>query len=258
MKRIFGIIIICVSMVIVNHAYAKLPNHAIGLQLGFNETIFRVNSPTIIQPKDPNILSKDVMDGFKIGCVYDVNFYKGLGCVVSLNYSFGANIQDWQDYYYNERGIWIPQPIYQNKSTTMLHKLDIAFDMQYKIEIAKDTWLLAYTGPTIQGVLALSENNDFRGKIDKKEPIVPIVSHPSKVVQYYNPFNVSWGIGIGFQYEKYFIRGGYDFGLVNPLRVEQFNEMNFNGVNEYKGDDRYVRGRNDQWQIKIGMYLWQK
>ena len=57
MKRILGIIITCVSMVVVNHAYAKLPTHAIGVQLGFNETIFRVNSPSVIQPKDPNIMS---------------------------------------------------------------------------------------------------------------------------------------------------------------------------------------------------------
>jgi hypothetical protein len=58
--------------------------------------------------------------------------------------------------------------------------------------------------------------------------------------------NVTWGIGAGLQYERYFLRGGYDFGLINPYKADQF-----------EGKDIYTRGRFDQWQIKVGMYLWQ-
>ena len=58
--------------------------------------------------------------------------------------------------------------------------------------------------------------------------------------------NVTWGIGAGFQYERYFIRGGYDFGMINPYKAQSFT-----------GYDVYTRGRFDQWQIKLGMYIWQ-
>ena len=52
------------------------------------------------------------------------------------------------------------------------------------------------------------------------------------------------------KYKKYFIRGGYDFGLVNPLRVEQFSEMTFNGVTEYKLPiSEYVLPTKQNWRI---------
>ena len=62
--------------------------------------------------------------------------------------------------------------------------------------------------------------------------------------------NVTWGLGVGFQYDRYFLRGGYDWGLINPYKATQFNVV----VGE--GHPR-TRGRFDQWQIKLGMYFWQ-
>jgi hypothetical protein len=56
--------------------------------------------------------------------------------------------------------------------------------------------------------------------------------------------NVTWGVGAGFQYKRYFLRGGYDFGLINPHKVADYST----GV--------HSRGRLDQWSIKIGMYIW--
>jgi hypothetical protein len=58
--------------------------------------------------------------------------------------------------------------------------------------------------------------------------------------------NVTWGIGAGFQYQRYFLRGGYDFGLINPYKAQSFSNI-----------DVHTRGRFDQWQIKLGMYLWE-
>ena len=59
--------------------------------------------------------------------------------------------------------------------------------------------------------------------------------------------NVTWGLGAGLQYQRYFVRGGYDFGIVNPYKEQMF-----------AGHDIYTRGRFDQWQIKLGIYLWDK
>ena len=51
-------------------------------------------------------------------------------------------------------------------------------------------------------------------------------------------------IGAGFQDKRYFLRGGYDFGLINPYKNADFVNGN------------HTRGRLDQWSIKLGVYLW--
>jgi len=56
--------------------------------------------------------------------------------------------------------------------------------------------------------------------------------------------NITWGVGAGFQYRRYFLRGGYDFGLLNPYKYTDFES------------GTHTHGRLDQWEIKIGMYLW--
>jgi hypothetical protein len=56
--------------------------------------------------------------------------------------------------------------------------------------------------------------------------------------------NVTWGVGAGFQYKRYFLRGGYDFGLIVPYKSADFVNGN------------HTRGRLDQWNIKVGVYLW--
>jgi hypothetical protein len=61
---------------------------------------------------------------------------------------------------------------------------------------------------------------------------------------------VTWGVGAGLQYNRYFVRGGYDFGLINPYKADKFII-----TDEYQP---YTRGRFDQWQIKLGMYLWSR
>ena len=56
--------------------------------------------------------------------------------------------------------------------------------------------------------------------------------------------NITWGVGAGFQYKRYFVRGSYDFGLINPYKNIDFENGN------------HTRGRLDQWSVKIGAYLW--
>ena len=56
--------------------------------------------------------------------------------------------------------------------------------------------------------------------------------------------NITWGVGAGFQYKRYFLRGGYDFGLINPYKNADFTNGN------------HTRGRLDQWNVKLGIYLW--
>jgi hypothetical protein len=132
----------------------------------------------------------------------------------------------------------------------MYHQLEIPVDWQYKFEIADKTYLILYTGPTLQ--LGLSYKQSTRTQMSPNGDIASVDAdrYTQKSVFALKRLNVTWGVGAGFQYDRYFLRGGYDFGILNP-----YKEATFQVSDEYSP---YTRGRFDQWQIKIGMYLWEK
>ena len=181
-----------------------LPKQGLGIQLGWARPTLRVNDPSA---KDS--LSHHIpLNGFKAGLVYDASYIAGFGSSIGINYTFGVS------------------------------------------------YLMLYTGPTIQCGLALNWRKDTRDM-----PIDPDTHLPSEEVIYtrgdrmnaytseddqnsFKRLNITWGVGAGFQYKRYFLRGGYDFGLINPYKSADFA----NGV--------HTRGRFDQWSIKIGMYFW--
>jgi hypothetical protein len=140
------------------------------------------------------------------------------------------------------------------RSRGQYHQLEIPVDWQYKFEIAKRTWIILYTGPTLQCGLDLTSklyktNNGKEISLDKD------YSFYSEDMKYkeLKRINVTWGLGAGFQYERYFLRGGYDFGLINPYKASHHFDYT-----ETNGGNPRTRGRFDQWQIKLGMYLWEK
>lgn len=236
-------------------ANAELTEHAIALTLGYTQPIARLNSP------DPQIdktkLSANALNGIKIGLIYDATLIKGFGFVMNLNYAFAGKTGKWSDYYYDEKGQYIPIPRYQIKSRDEMHLLELAVDWQYKFEIAMDTWLILYSGPTIQCCLTYNSTDYFRDKLSEEEKI--IASYPysqSELNQYLRRLNVTWGIGAGFQYKRIFIRGGYDFGLINPYQKSDFHDFT-DDMEQSIYNSRLTRGRRDQWQIKVGFYIWQ-
>lgn len=108
---------------------------------------------------------------------------------------------------------------------------------------------MLYTGPTLQCGLIFKDKWYARSD-DKSNAFTHeenLYSEEDMEDYALKRLNVTWGIGAGFQYERYFLRGGYDFGLINPYKAQSF-----------MGVDVYTRGRFDQWQVKLGMYLWEK
>ena len=229
MKRLTLILFICA---VTTMASAQ---DYFGVQLGFAQPIARLNTPTT-----KTSLFSTSYNGFKVGLVYDATIVKGFGVSMGLNYTFGNHTSAWKQIGKN------PHP--QERSTGQYHQLEIPIDWQYKFEIAKRTWIILYTGPTLQCGLSLTSNKfetDNYGKI--KDDVISsdfyLIEDKNKALK---RINVTWGLGAGFQYDRYFLRGGYDFGLINPYKERSF-----------VGHDAYTRGRFDQWQIKVGIYLWQ-
>lgn len=219
---------------------------SIGLQLGFSQSLYRCNTPT------SDDLGKLGLNGGKIGFVFEGNIIKGFGAYLALNYTYGGGTTQWQKKPNQE----ILYPQYRSRYD--LHALEIACDWQYKFSIAQNTYLILYTGPTIQCNLSRHET-EWEKNFDqetKGNTIQTIGNYDSKdLAQTYRRLNATWGLGAGFQYDRYYIRGGYDFGIVNPFVIKNFNEaVDESGV-PYAS--RLTRGRQDQWYVKLGIFLWQ-
>ena len=233
MKRLTLILFICAAT-----AMASAQDY-FGVQLGFAQPIARLNTPTT-----KTSLLATSYNGFKVGLVYDATIIKGFGVSMGLNYTFGNHISAWK-----QIGT-LPYP--QERTTGQYHQLEIPIDWQYKFEIAKRTWIILYTGPTLQCGLDLTSklyktNNGKEITLEKDNSFYSEDMKDKELKR----INVTWGLGAGFQYDRYFLRGGYDFGLINPYKASQFDYTDTNG-----GHPR-TRGRFDQWQIKVGIYLWQ-
>ena len=232
MKRLTLILFLCASSMVLS------AQDYLGVQFGYARPITRLNSAT-----SKTTLNATAYNGLKVGLVYDATIIKGFGVTMGLNYTFGSYKSTW-----NPIGK-LPYP--QERTTSQYHQLEIPIDWQYKFEIAKRTWIILYTGPTLQCGLSFNEklyktDNGKEITLDKMNNLYS----EDKTDYALKRINVTWGIGAGFQYQRYFLRGGYDFGVVNPYKAYQFDQV----VGE--GNPR-TRGRFDQWQIKVGMYLWQ-
>lgn len=233
MKRLTLILFICAATTMAS------AQDYFGVQLGFAQPIARLNTPTTKTSLFPTSYN-----GFKVGLVYDATIIKGFGVSMGLNYTFGNHTSAWK-----QVGT-LPYP--QERTTGQYHQLEIPIDWQYKFEIAKRTWIILYTGPTLQCGLDLTsklyKTNNGKEIILEKDNSFYSEDMKDKELK---RINVTWGLGAGFQYDRYFLRGGYDFGLINPYKATQFDYTDTNG-----GHPR-TRGRFDQWQIKVGIYLWQ-
>lgn len=238
MKRIFNVVLVaCLAL----SAMAKdMPKQGLGFQIGWTQPILRLNSPTS-NPKD-SLDNITKLKGLKVGVVYDGSFIAGFGTTIGLNYTFAATSTPWTKKFAGQPALY-PQV----HDRIMYHEAELFVDWQYKFEVAKETYLMLYTGPSIQCGIAFTSQRDER---DSNGSITAI----SKTDRYKTDnadevlkrLNITWGVGAGFQYQRYFLRGGYDFGLIPPYRNNDFTNGN------------HARGRLDQWSIKIGMYLWYK
>ncbi|MCR5050131.1 MAG: hypothetical protein K6A36_03510 [Paludibacteraceae bacterium] len=213
-----------------------LPKQGFGMQIGFAAPTLRLNDKSL-NPKD-SLINVTKLNGLKLGIVYDASYIAGFGSTLGINYTFAANTTPWVQKYQMKT-----QP--ETHTRTFYHEVEVFVDWQYKFELAKETYLMLYTGPSIQYGIAFNVYKDERawGTITPLPEETKLRYHAEGDEQLKN-LNVTWGVGAGFQYQRFFLRGGYDFGILNPYKNTKF-----------EGSDRYTRGRLDQWSIKVGMYF---
>lgn len=243
MKRI---LLLACAVALTAGMYAQHLPQGLGIQIGFAQPILRLNTADSSMPSD-SLTSVTTMNGLKVGVVYDATFIKGFGATIGLNYTFAQGTSSWQ-----RNSSFAEYP--QSRRRTTYQQLELMVDWQYKFEIAQETYLILYTGPTLQCALMMKEQvftKDIHGDESAGTSISRFDYTDSDISRDQNRLNVTWGLGVGFQYQRYFLRGGYDFGLINPYKHTNFNEMGYSV-------DRRTRGRLDQWNIRLGIYLWER
>ena len=233
-KSIVTLLLVCLTM---GSWAVERPKQGFGFQISWAQPILRINRPGTSALND-SLKMAIKMNGFKVGVVYDASYIAGFGSTIGINYTFGVYTGKWR-----ALGIYSDFPRIRQHIT--YHQLELFVDWQYKFEIAKETYLMLYTGPTLQCGI------DFDMRVDSQKDYDVDVEH-----SYYDGYksddpdesfrrlNVTWGVGAGFQYKRYFLRGGYDFGLMNPYKHSDF------------ANEKHTRGRLDQWNIRLGVYLW--
>lgn len=248
-KYIFAAMLLIISA----GAFAQHSEYTDGdSHIGFN---IAYANPTLRETlyKDQEKATVTSLNGIKAGVVYETSIVKGFGLQLGLNYTFGTKLGKLTGK--NEAGT-----TFKSKEDIMYHQIEIPVDWQYKFEVAKETYLLLYTGPTIEMGLGFSKNttrqqiNPATGKIEditlKQDLYKQMYANKTDydedgIADKYRRLNVTWGVGAGFQYQRYFIRGGYDFGIFNP-----YNDV-FNNNSDFRQKARF-----DQWSLKLGIYLW--
>ena len=227
---------------------------AIGLEVGFAQSDFRLNQP--LPPNDPNtkVLGLTALNGLKVGLMWDATYIKGFGSTIGLRYTFGSTLTNWVKVKDDQIGDFP-----RTKDRYNYSQLELYVDWQYKFEIAANTYIILSTGPSIQCGISMQNTNyyqEFNQETQEKR-ISRYDYSDADLQKDYQRFNVGWGIGAGFQYDRFFIRGGYDFGLTNPYKIHNFNEIP-DLIKKYGNDySQYTRGRLDQWHIRLGFYFMQ-
>ncbi len=248
--RVFAAIILCALGIEAfaqasynpNAGEKRIPS-GVGFNIGFTRDLLLERKGDNESKKFPY---RTALNGFKVGVVYDATIVKGFGVSMALNYTIaGAKDRDWRKEKNNQLGAYP-----QIKDSYLFQSIELPIDWQYKFEIAKETYLILYTGPTVQYNFSFTQTQ-HKQQTPTSEEISTDINHydidaDSDGTKDYNELNITWGIGAGFQYQRYFLRGGYDFGIFNPYKDRFIDNQG-----------KYNNGRLDQWNLKIGMYLWE-
>lgn len=235
MRRTFSIFtMLCMAFML---SAQSQQSQSLGVQLGFAESVLRDNTVSHTKKLDNVTIS----DGLKVGLIYDATLIKGFGMSMAINYAFTMDAGKWVI----ENEMYVAKKI---RTARMLHTIELPIEWQYKFKIATDTWLIAYTGPNLQYNFAFKETitrrNDATGQTSEDKNKHYDVDADGDGNSDYSRFNIQWGVGAGFQYQNYYIRGGYNFGIYNHFRD------NYNDTGAYSN-----RARFDEWSIRLGIYF---
>lgn len=211
----------------------------VGIQLGFSQSIERTKIGSN-EKFDRNA----ALNGFKVGVLYEHSFKHGLGLYYALNYTFLTHQGNWSQ----------PSNGWQYRTNETEHFMDVPLHFQYKLLIAKETYVMAYAGATfiigLDGTVttqkknSLPENNPYFRQETMEENRYKIDTDGDFIYDY-SRFDIQASVGLGLQFHNFQLKGGYDFGLLNQ-NDKYYNKTNkpwFNYRNEWNIRFVYLFGK---------------
>lgn len=222
-------LLLCVAMCLMGIVPMKAQ---IGILLGFDQSINRTKIGS-----EATFQKKPALNGFKAGVFYEHNFKYGLGLYYGVNYNFLHDKTKWE----GQGNGWFL------RTATTLHNLDFPIHFQYKLSIAKDTYLMAYTGPTLALGLAGTEAVTKKNGLPENNPLFQQSTTRANLYSRdankdgfadLQRFDVMISVGAGLQFKNIQLKGGYDFGLLNRYG------------NSYMDGSRWFDRRNE-WSIRL-------
>lgn len=185
MKKIYSIVLGAALMLIGSQAYAQL---AVGA--GY----FNATDKAKLEVLGTTTTSTTSLNGFYAGATYGIDLSSvtdGLGFEpgVYANFAFGKDDDDF--------------------SNTDI-ALQVPLNLKYAYELDGDLKIFALAGPALQFGLVKKSTHEAGGVTETHN------LYDSDYAAQVNRFNVLIGLGAGIEFgEKFQIRFGYDFGLLN-------------------------------------------
>ena len=168
------------------------------------------------------------MHGVRLGATVDFvlprNFSIQTGAL--LTFTYGRQNQHWP--------ISTPEFAQVNVMQHNLLQLQLTIPVRayYNIKVWKKLNLFFYAGPQLN--IGLTNYDVLKTKVDPstlawlKEQGVPTTPHDRYVTKELYRTNIQFGLGGGFEWDRYRLQAGYDFGLNNILRTSVLPKQKMN------------------------------
>ena len=146
-------------------------------------------------------------NGAFVGVSFNIPVVDGLGFAPGVYYSMIANKSE-------SSGTILGVSV-SSSSTFMEHALNAPLYLNYGIDLARDSKVFIYGGPTLQ--FGLASTTKLAGGVGGSSAEKPYNNYENSN---YNRFNVYLGGGVGFRMSVFQITLGYDYGMVNLYKGE--------------------------------------
>ena len=185
MKKIFSILLAASLMLLGTQAFAQMSVNG-----GYLNSTLKTNN------------SADNANGAYAGISFNVPVAGGLAIAPGIYYSMLTSKET------ASLG-----SIFTGSGTFMEHAINVPVYLNYGIELARDTKVFLFGGPTLQYGLASTVKYDAN-----VAGVSGSTTHNNYDNENYNRMNVYLGGGLGFQVSAIQIHVGYDYGMMNQYK----------------------------------------
>ena len=188
MKKIFSIVLAASLMLLGTQAFAQMSVNA-----GYLNSTLKTGN------------TSDNANGAYAGVSFNIPLAGGLGIAPGVYYSMiGSKSGDAASIF----GVNI-----SGSSTFMEHAINVPVYLNYGYELARDTKIFVFGGPTVQYGLASTVKYD--GSVGSASGSKTYSNYDN---ENFNRMNVYVGGGMGFQISALQITVGYDYGMMNQYK----------------------------------------